>query len=68
MTKYIVYAELQEKPIRKFKREYDAVDFVTDFRNLADYGCMTLIMESDSGKYIWDRDLGDWRSEPGETV
>lgn len=71
MTKYIVYAVDDEnpvvngntsyKPIKKFKREYDAMIFVDDVRNLAKYGCMMMVKETDSdGSYTWNPETCLW--------
>ena len=61
MTKYLIYADGEKKPIRKFKRENEAIMFASDFKNLADYGCMSIVMDTDSnGKYIWDHEAGSW--------
>lgn len=66
MTKYIIYAEDDKRPgkqvqIRKAKREYEALDFVTDMKNLAKYGCMTLVMDSDGKEFVWDEETRSWR-------
>lgn len=45
MIKYEVYADGENRPIKKLKREYDAINFVNDVRNLARYGCLTLVKE-----------------------
>lgn len=68
MTKYIVYVEDEDHPVmdgtaykklKKFNREYDAVNFVEDVRNLAKYGCMRIIKTTDEdGDYIWNP-MGD---------
>ena len=61
MTKYLIYVENEKKPLKKFKREYEAIDFASDFRNLADYGCMQVVMETDSdGCYVWDTQDAVW--------
>lgn len=66
MTKYIIYAEDDKRPgkqvqIRKAKREYEALDFVTDMKNLAKYGCMTLVMDADGKEFVWDEETRSWR-------
>lgn len=61
MTKYFIFAEGSKKPIRKFKHQYEAVNFATDFRNLSEHGCMTLVMETDNdGRYIWNEQNDGW--------
>lgn len=65
MTKYIIYAEDDKRPgkqvqIRKAKREYEALDFVTDMKNLAKYGCMTLVMDADGKEFVWDEETRSW--------
>ena len=66
MTKYIVYAEDDNNPgkqiqIRKMKREYEAIDFVGDIRNLQRYGCMSIIQVTDDGeKYAWNNETSVW--------
>ena len=71
MTKYIVYAVDDEnpvvngstsyKPIKKFKREFDAVMFVENVKNLAKYGCMIMVKQTDSdGSYTWNPDTMQW--------
>lgn len=66
MTKYIVYAEDENNPgkrakVCKIKREYEALDFIGDVKNLSKYGCMTLIMETDDdGRYVWDNEGSAW--------
>ena len=62
MTKYLVFTEDNPKPLKKFKRQYEATAFVTDFRNLAEHGCMVLKMVTDSeGSYIWDAQNDVWQ-------
>lgn len=62
MTKYLIYADGEKKPIRKFKRENEAIMFASDFKNLADYGCMSVVMDTDSdGKFVWDHEAGAWQ-------
>lgn len=64
MVKYFVYGEGNKKPIRKTKHENDAMLFATDFKNLQQYGCMTIIREDDSGvREIWDNEIKAWTSE-----
>lgn len=66
MTKYIVYAEDDENPgkqapIKKLKREYEAIEFVNDVRNLSRYGCMTLFKSLDNGEKLrWNTDTAVW--------
>lgn len=63
MTKYLVFAEGQKKPVRKFKNEYDAISFISDVRRLSEYGCMSLKMETDGASFVWDEALSDWRDD-----
>ena len=49
MTRYEIYADGDNRPVKKAKRENDAIAFVTDIRNLSRYGCLTLIKELDDG-------------------
>ena len=75
MTKYRVYAEDEDRPvidgtaykqIKKFKREYDAIDFANDLRNLSKYGCMRLIKTTDDdGDFIWNADGDVWEKYDG---
>ena len=71
MTKYIVYAIDDEHPvldgenaykaIKKFKREYDAMNFAGDMKNLSKYGCMVVVKDTDTdGSYTWDTDAKAW--------
>ena len=60
MTKYIVSTE-DCKQLKKIKRENDAISFVTDVKNLAQYGSMSLTKITDDGKFIYVNDTGEWR-------
>ena len=66
MKKYIIYADSEEsakkrKPICKIKREYEAINFISDVRNLSKYGCMTLEMATDDdGTFRWNDESGSW--------
>ena len=63
MTKYFIYGEGNKKPIRKTKHENDAFLFASDFKNLQQYGCMTIIREDDDGvSSTWNDDLKAWES------
>lgn len=63
MTKYLIYADGERKPIRKFKREYEAIEFASDFRNLADYGCMTVVRHQDDGSEdSWNMQNATWEN------
>ncbi len=62
MIKYEVYADGNNRPVKKLKREYEAINFINDVRNLAKYGCMTLVKESDDSAYIWDSQNNVWKS------
>lgn len=76
MTKYIVYAEDEDRPVidgaaykklKKFNREYEALAFAGDVRNLARYGCMRLIKTTDEdGDYIWNADEDVWERWNGK--
>lgn len=69
MTKYFVYADGEKKPIKKFKRENEAILFASDYKNLANYGCMSIVMETDSdGKYVWDHEAGSWEAMEEDTI
>lgn len=64
MTKYEIYADGDNRPVKKLKREYDALNFISDVRNLARYGCMTLVRESDDGEtMVWDEMNSVWKKE-----
>ena len=61
MTKYYIYGEGSKKPIRKTKHENDAMLFASDFKNLQQYGCMTIIRdEENDGRQVWDPDTMAW--------
>lgn len=61
MTKYYIYGENMGKPIRKTKHENDAMLFVSDFKNLQQYGCMSIVCEDDDGnRHQWDADSKAW--------
>ena len=66
MTKYIIYADDIDHPgeqiqVKKLKREYEAIDFIGDAKNLSRYGCMTLVMDAgDDGRFEWNPGLGSW--------
>ena len=70
MTKYIVYAIDEDKPVidgaaykpvKKFKREYDALGFIGDVKNLSRYGCMILAKDTDEdGSYTWNEETHIW--------
>ena len=63
MCKYLIYGENMGKPIRKTKHENDAMLFVSDFKNLQQYGCMSIICEDDEGKrFQWNADSKAWVS------
>ncbi len=68
MTKYIIYAEDDNHPgkqaqIRKTKREYEAIDFIGDVRNLQRYGCMSVVKTTDEGdKFTWNADTSVWEA------
>lgn len=67
MTKYIIYAEDEERPgkqnvVKKIKsNEYEAMCFISDMKNLSKYGCLTLVKKTDEdGEYIWDSLGNSW--------
>ena len=67
MTKYIVYAEDEERPgkqnvVKKIKsNEYEALSFVNDLKNLSRYGCLTLVKKTDDeGDFTWDNQGNAW--------
>lgn len=61
MNKYFIYGENLGKPIRKTKHENDAMMFVSDFKNLQQYGCMSIVCEDDEGnRQQWDADSKSW--------
>jgi len=63
MIRYYVYGEGNKKPIRKTKHENDAIIFATEFRNLQQYGCMTIVREHDDGmRQTWDSATNSWVS------
>ena len=66
MTKYYIYGENEKKPIRKTKHENDAFQFAFDFKNLQQYGCMTIVREEENdGRQVWDPDLMAWINMEG---
>lgn len=65
MVRYLIYADDDDHPgkqivVRKTKHEYDALNFVSDVKNLSRYGCMTLIKQDDEGSYIWSNENDTW--------
>ena len=63
MIKYFIYGEGNMKPIRKTKHENDAFIFASDFKNLQQDGCMTIIREDEYGtKQIWNNDMKVWET------
>lgn len=66
MIKYYIYGEGNKKPIRKTKHENDAMLFVSDFKNLQQYGCMTVVREDEEGnRQLWDNESKAWIMEGG---
>lgn len=76
MTKYIVYAIDEDhpvldgsnayKPVKKFKHEYEAMNFADDMKNLSKYGCMIVVKDTDTeGQYTWDTDTKAWMKTEG---
>lgn len=66
MTKYFIYGEGNKKLIRKTKHENDALMFASDFKNLQQYGCMTVVREEENdGRQTWDPDLMAWINMEG---
>lgn len=67
MTRYFIYGENNKKPIRKTKHENDAFLFVSDFKNLQQYGCMTIVREEENdGRQVWNADLMAWEDVGGK--
>ena len=63
MVKYILYGEGNKKPIRKTKHENDAFLFASDFKNLQQYGCMTIVREDEDGnRQTWNDELKAWEN------
>ena len=70
MTKYIVYAIDEDhpvidgesyRPVKKFKRENEAMMFLEDVKNLSRYGCMIIIKETgDGASSVWKPDMMAW--------
>ena len=61
MTKYLIYGEGNKKPVRKTKHENDAFLFVSDYKNLQQFGCMTIVREDeDDVRQVWNNDLKAW--------
>ena len=67
MTKYIIYAEDDERPgkqnvVKKIKNnEYEALSFVSDMKNLSRYGCLTLVKKTDEdGEFTWNAQNSVW--------
>lgn len=59
--RYLIYGETEKKPIRKTKHENDAFLFVSDFKNLQQHGCMTIIREDETGaRQMWNNDTKAW--------
>lgn len=63
MIKYEVYADGDNRPVKKLKREREAIAFIGDVRNLARFGCLTLVRESDNETSIWDAQQGVWKQQ-----
>ncbi len=67
MTKYIIYAEDDERPgkqnvVKKIKNnEYEALSFISDVKNLCRYGCLTVVKKTDEdGDFTWDQQMETW--------
>ena len=66
MVKYLIYGENSKKPIRKTKHENDAMNFITDFKNLQQYGCMTVYCEDDMGQIMqYNAETRAWEASEG---
>lgn len=66
MCKYYIYGENMGKPIRKTKHENEAMSFVSDFKNLQQHGCMSIICEDDEGRRLqWNADTKAWIAMEG---
>ena len=64
MIKYYIYGENTKKPIRKTKHENDAMLFATDFKNLQQYGCMTIVRECEDGsRQTWNSETKSWEAD-----
>lgn len=62
MTKYVIYADGDNRPVKKFKRQNEAISFVSDVRNLATFGYLTLVKEQDDAEdCVWDNLACEWR-------
>ena len=62
MIKFEIYADGDNRPVKKLKREYEAINFVSDMRNLARYGCLTLVRSSDEeDPMVWDPQNCVWK-------
>ena len=67
MEKYLIYGEGSKKPIRKTKHENEAFMFISDFKNLQKYGCMTIVREEENdGRQTWDSELMAWIKTEGD--
>ena len=65
MNKYMIFVEDEYEPgvqrqLKKVKREREAVDFISDPRNLKMFGCMQAVCESDKGRQVYNPDTGEW--------
>lgn len=65
MTKYMIFVQDEyepdkEVPLKKIKREKEAIAFVGDVTNLKKYGCMSLVKETDDGRYKYNEENGEW--------
>ena len=63
MTKYMIFAQDEYEPdkkvaLKKIKHEKEAVAFAEDITNLKKYGCMTVVKETNDGKFQYSE--GEW--------
>lgn len=66
MCRFYVYPESMGKPIYKTKHENEAMLFVSDFKNLQRYGCMSIIREDTEGSRCqWNADDKAWIAMEG---
>ena len=58
MTKYMIFSQDEYEPVKKIKHEKEAIAFTKDIANLKKYGCMTVVKETDDGKFQYNE--GEW--------
>ena len=62
MIKFLVFADGDKKPLKKFKHESEAFSFVKDIRNLQRYGCLSVERITDDDRCTWNRESAVWES------